>query len=244
MIKCKRFICFFLISFFLLYMKPVYSGEHFVLNSGGFPPFSNSERNGFEDLLSKEMYKRAGISITINQLPSERGLRIANEGLEDGIHSRVKAINKKYKNLLPLEEPTMERQYVAYAKDASIKIDGWKSLSKYNIAIITGWKILEWNIINSKSLIKVRNSDQLFKLLENGRVDVIVFTKWGGLQKIKDLNIQGIYLLDKPLAKKDMYFFLHKKHRELVPRLSAILREIKKDGTYKAIFDETMDELK
>jgi polar amino acid transport system substrate-binding protein len=214
-----------------------------VINSEPFPPLSTVEGTGFEDLLAKEMYRRLGIEIDINMVPSERGLVNANAGIDDGTLSRVGGMSSKYRNLLQIEEIAVERDYVAFARRSDIRIDGWSSLKPYDVGIVNGWKILERNIKDVRSLTKVRQPMQLFQLLELGRVDVIVFARYSGLQMIHDLGLKGVEVLEPPLASRATYFYLHKNHQGLVPRAAAALREMKADGTYRRLYDRIIGPL-
>jgi len=45
-----------------------------TINTEHYPPLSTTEGTGFEDVLAKEMYRRIGIEIKFNFLPSERAL--------------------------------------------------------------------------------------------------------------------------------------------------------------------------
>jgi len=220
-----------------------FSETRFVINSENFPPFSNSARTGFEDLIAKELYGRLGISIRINHLPAERALRVANEGVEDGILSRIGGMTKNYPNLIQLDEPTLVREFIAFSKKKDLKISGWEDLKPYNVGIITGWKIMEWNIKDVKSLTRVKDAKNLFKLLVNDRVDIIAFARWPGLQQIKDLGLKTVWVIENPLATKEMFFYVHKKHKKLIPLLNAALRAMKRDGTYQKIYARTVSQL-
>lgn len=162
-----------------------------TLNTEDYAPYSKRDGTGFEDLIAKEIFKRLGVSVKWNFLPSERVLVNANSGLDDGILARVGGMSKKYPNLVQFEEPALTRDYVGFTNQNHIKVSGWKSLKPYHVAIITGWKLLERNIKNTKSMIKVKNAKQLFSVLEANRVDIVVFSRLFGLQIIKDRNLKG-----------------------------------------------------
>lgn len=214
-----------------------------TIASEDLPPYSTRERTGFEDLLATEMYRRLGIELRIIPLPSERVLANANAGIEDGVFGRIGGMTEKYPNLVQFEESIRLSEFVAFSRRRDIEISGWDSLKPYNVGIITGWKILEWNIKESKSLTKVKTVRQLFKMLDAGRVDVVVYMRWAGLHSIRELDIEGVRIVEPPLATKKSYWYLHKKHRDLVPRASAMLREMKRDGTYDRIFEQVLGQL-
>jgi len=211
-----------------------------TLGTEHYPPISNVNETGFEDLIAKEMFRRIGIKVVLNFNPAERVLVNANNGIDDGILTRIGGIDKKYTNLIPLKENLFTADYVAFSHNKNIKIYGWNSLENLNVGIITGWKLLETNITSAKSLIKVKNSKQLFTLLSSGRVDAVVFSRFPGLQIIKDQGLLGVKALEPPLAQRMRYFYLHKKNKALVPLATKALKAMKADGTYQKIFNQTI----
>mgnify|MGYP002525621545 CR=1 FL=1 len=207
------------------------------------PPFSNAEKSGFDDRLIKEIFRRIGYAVAIQNLPSERVLINANDGLLDGTQSRIGGMSEKYPNLVQLEERSREIELVAFTRMSNLEIVDWTSLAPYHVGIVTGWKILEWNIKQSKSLIKVGSAEQLFKMLDARRIDVAVYARWPGLQLIGDLGFKNIRVVDPPFATRDLFAYLHKRHARLIPKASEALRAMKADGSYQRIHDQTLGAL-
>jgi polar amino acid transport system substrate-binding protein len=112
-------------------------------------------------------------------------------------------------------------------------------LKPYNIAIVTGWKILEANITQTQSLTKVKDEASLFRLLDLGRADLAVYDRRQGLAFVEAMKLENITVLEPPLAVKSMYLYLNKKHADLVPPLTEAIRKMKEDGTYRRIVEET-----
>lgn len=214
-----------------------------TINTEQVPPKSTNDGTGYDDLIAKEMYKRLGIDIIFNHLPSERVLVNVNKGLDDGLLSRVGGLAHKYRNLVQIEESVERLDFVAFSRKTDVRLAGWESLKPYTVGIITGWKILERNIKGVQSLTKVRNADQLFTFLDLDRVDLVVLARLPGLQMIKDRGLKGFRVLEPPLATRETYFYLHKKHRNLASRASAALRDMKADGTYRRIIDHAIKPL-
>lgn len=210
------------------------------LNTTGVPPLNTEEKTGFLDLIAAEAFSRIGIQLKTVHLPAERGLLDSNAGLEDGEMSRVNGLDRTYKNLIKVPEKIMDWQFTVFSKTASRIEGGWSGLKPYSTAFITGWKILEQNVPPDVVLTKVKNDTQLFMLLKNNRVDMVIYEKWGGMAQLRTQNIPDARPLNPPLAEREMYIYLHKKHADLVPRLTEALRAMKNDGVYQRIFKETL----
>jgi polar amino acid transport system substrate-binding protein len=176
------------------------------------------------------------------QLPSERALLNANEGIDDGNFARVEGIDRLYPNLIRVPEEITEFEFVAFSKNLNIETTGWESLKPYNVAIITGWKILETSITDTLSLTKVKDEISLFRLLDLGRADLVIYDRRQGLAFVEAMKLQGITALDPPLAVKSMYLYLNKKHADLVSPMTEAIKRMKEDGTYRRIVAETTSE--
>ncbi len=206
-------------------------------------PIVTPEGTGFVDLVAKEALRRIGKKIAVTNLPAERSLINANKGIEDGDLQRVGGLSKKYPNLIQVGEPFRTAEFSVFTKQENFTPKGWKSLEPYNVGFLNGWKILEANVKNVKSITKVAGAGQLFALLENGRADVVIYAKWQGIHMIRKLGLKGIRILEPPLVKKPMFMYLHKKYKDLAPKIAAALRDMKSDGTYQDLYDKVLSVL-
>lgn len=235
-------ICLFLACLVLLFPCKTFAKnlpQSITLNTVGNPPLNTPEKSGFMDLVVSSALSKIGLKLNTVHLPAERGLKNANLGVEDGEMSRIAGLEKLYPNLIRVPEKLMDWEFVAFSAENIDLNNGWQSLSGYTVAYINGWKIFE-NNTRSLYVTKVKNVNFLFKLLQKKRADIILYEKWGGLLMRNKLNASTITLDQPPLAKKPMYIYLHKKHKDLVAPLAKALREMKQDGSYKKIETEIL----
>ncbi len=217
-------------------VKGLTTQKVFRINAPIVPPYTSADENGFEDLLIKEIYTQLGFRVMIIHVPAERGLVNLNMGIDDGIMSRIGGLEKVYPNIIPFNEVAYEAHYVAFARNKDIKITDWESLKPYRVALVTGWKIFEINVKKYKSLNKVRRPKQLFQLLDSGRVDIVLYRLLAGLWEINNLGLKNIHPLKPAFAKRKKYFYVHKKHKQLIPQADKVLRELKEKGIYKKLY--------
>ncbi len=52
---------------------------------------------------------------------------------------------------------------------------------------------------------------------------------------IKQLGLQSVRALEPPLAQREMFLYLNKRHKTILPILAGALKDMKKDGTYNRI---------
>lgn len=235
------------VVFVFLFAFPVFSQQTIVLNTAFGSPISNETQTGFADLVVAEAFKRIGYKLETVRLPAERALINANKGIDDGDLLRVAGLQKKYPNLIQVPESIMIIDMVLFSKNyPTFIVDGWKSMSNQSLAIISGWKIMEKNFsqLGDKiSIIKTDNAQQSFTLLKKGRVDFIAYSNWSGLGYLKKNNITDIVLLRPPLVRPEFYVYLHKKHKNIVPKLAAVIKQMKADGSVTKLYDEFLKPL-
>lgn len=211
--------------------------QEMTINSGSSAPMIISNNVGFYPEIIKEIFSRLNIQNKTMLVPSSASLKNANQGIDDGLIARVKGVNKKLKNIIPVEEKVIDLRFVAYSHDKNVKINKWADLKNYNVGYIRGWKIFDKNVTLYKSLLKVKNTKQLFRLLEKKRVDVILHQDLPSRYMMKKLNYFP-YEQKASLAKREMFIYMHKRHALLVPQMSMVLKEMKKEGVYQTLYEK------
>ena len=196
------------------------------------------DRKALEQL-SQESLRRIGVDLKLVSLPSERSLTAANLGEVDGEGLRVGGLggpDGPYPNLIQVPERFVRISFVAFSKNATISLDnGWDSLKPYRIAFINGWKMFEANAQGARVVHKVDKPEQLFRMLEEGRADLALYTRADGVLMARNPGLPAIAPLSPALKEVDMYLYLHKKHQALVPKLTQAIRDLKADGSYNRI---------
>lgn len=223
--------------YFFLSSTNALSETKLTLNTGTAEPFVTAEGGGFYGALVKELFSRINIDANVIPLKSARAILNVNRGIDDGAIARTKGLEKKYKNLIRVPGAVVKFKFVAYSLNKNINITDWESLKPYSVGIIRGWKIYEQKVLGIKELTKVTDAEQLFKLLLNGRSDLILFEYHRGSWWNKHLNAKA-HLIGSPIVEKDMFIYMHKKHSALVPKIAQALAKLKKDGSYQKIKDK------
>ena len=210
-----------------------------VLNEANAPPYSNSERTGFFDVVAIEAFRRARLGLNLVKLPAGRALLLSNSGVADGELNRLSGIETQYPNLVRVPEKLGDWYFVAFSKDASIPGD-IDAIRRRTVGLIRGWKIYESALAGAGDVIAVDDPDQLFRLLQLDRIEVALYIRFMGLEQIRKLGIKDVRILDPPLYVRETFIYLHQRHADLVPALAAALRAMKRDGTYQRTYEEKL----
>ncbi len=184
------------------------------------------------EAISKEAFRRIGHEFKLVSLPSERSLRAADAGEVDGEGLRVAGLADKYPNLVQVPERYIGISFVAFATDPMIRLDaGWDSLKPYRVAFINGWKMFEANTSGAQVVNKVEHPEQMFRMLEGGRIDLALYTLADGVALARGMGLASVRPVRPALKDVDMYLYLNRKHAALVPQIAEALRAMKADGT-------------
>ena len=184
-------------------------------------------------VLSKA-YSKLGIKVIYHPLPGERSLRVANSGKVDGEVFRIANVQKRYKNLIQVPTKINILPAIAYTKGKKINIDGWQSLKPHRIGIQVGIKFAERGT-KGMNPTRVDTNEQLFKMLDSGRIDVAIAAQSNGLKTLKKMNTTQISELTPAIEEYPLYHYLHKKNSHLLSKLNAVLIKMTQQGKIKAI---------
>lgn len=219
---------------------PLRAADTLVLNTGLLAPYTRPDRSGFLDRLVAELFRRIGIKAEVQVYEaSERALQSANNGIDDGIAMRIRGLEVQYPNLIRVPEKVIDNDFVAYSRKHDFPTRDWNALTPYHVAHIIGWKVFENALGSRGEVTKVKDAQQLFELLRQDRSDVVLYERWQGLWRAREAGLDA-KVLEPPLATQEMFIYLHRKHEAQVGRVAAALAEMKRDGSYRLIFDETL----
>lgn len=213
-----------------------------VLNDTNEPPYTTIKGDGFLDIVAGEAFRRAGFQLRLLKLPPERGLSNANAGIDDGDLTRIEGLEQHYPNLVRVPEKLIDWHFVAFARSNAQREATWTSLAPLAVGHIKGWKIYERNLLPATSVTLVDDATALFSMLGKNRIDVALYERWLGIALVRKMRIQDANVLNPPLAVKEMFIYLHKRHADKVPAIAAGLRTIKAEGLYRKICREKLAE--
>jgi len=181
------------------------------------------------EVILRKAYARIGYRVTITKYPAERALKLADGGRADGDVQRIDGLGKYYANLIQLHPALNYIEGSAFTAGKDIAIDGWDSLHPYRIGLIRGIKFAELNTVGMNRHF-VGDYPALFKMLRGGRFELGVSPRLNGLYQLRRLHMEGISPLDPPVARFDLYHYIHRSRAELAPKLERVLRDMQTSG--------------
>lgn len=205
---------------------PAFAGQALVLAMG---EDDTTAATGILAIL-KTAYSRIGIEVKGKVLPANRALVDSNTGFTDGELCRIADIESEHPNLIRIPVPVMTVEIMAYTVDNTFPVKGWKSLKKRRIGIKAGIRYTEMQTHGMPNVLRSTNHDTLFKLLAANRLDVVIATRSIHPAQGGKKYVETFYIHEPPLAKLQLYHYLHKKHAELVQPITDILSRMYENG--------------
>jgi polar amino acid transport system substrate-binding protein len=208
-----------------------FSGDNKVLTitSDDGPPYTLPDGSGSCDKLLRAAFGRIGYEVRIEIRPSERALKNVSDGIDDGNFLRISGLSKAYPNMLIVPEKLGDCKFVAFAKDKNLVVTKWTDLRESRVGYVLGWKLIEENVQGFTHLSAVRDQNILFGMLEKDRIDVALFDATAGQYWVKEHNASGIHTVGEPLAVREMYLYLNRKHKAILPPLAKAIRDVKEE---------------
>jgi len=188
-----------------------------------------------------EAYARLGITLKVEVMPGERSLVSANTGITDGELYRKDGIDKLYPNLRVVPIPLMQYEIVAFCRCVPFAVNGWASLKPYRIGFVKGIKIIEQNTVGMQ-IEPVGTLKQAFLKLELGRTDLVVTNRASGIATLRSEHLNDVIVLQPTLADFPVYHYVSKSYEDLVPKLTEVLLQMKKEGKLERIQREILSE--
>lgn len=212
-------------------------GPVLVLNVTNAPPFTNAEGTGYADIVAAEAFRRAGLGLRLVEIPSERGLRLANEGTADGDLGRIEGMEQQYPNLVRVPESFVRLEFAAFAKDPAVP-PRLESLRSRRVGIVRGWKVYEDALSGAPDVVRADDPSQLFLLLQKDRIEVALYERWMGLALLQKQGETRVRPLQPPLAVRDLFVYLNRRHAARAAPIAAALRAMKAEGFCDRVYRE------
>ncbi len=223
-----------LFLFFGLLLFPVDSNAEQIFVCGGTEVFGEGPVS-----VLREAYAALGYTLVMKRVPSARSLVESNSGRCDGELGRIADISMRFPNLIQVDVPIFWIDLVAISTRKDRNIRTWKDLSGKSVSYQTGALIIEDNLPPTlKRVVKSPTPGKALDLLRQGRVDVVVDTRRDAERALEDMDWSGAVIHEPPLEQVNIYHYVHKKNRALVPKLEAVLRKMQKQGRIRSILQD------
>jgi ABC-type amino acid transport substrate-binding protein len=186
-----------------------------------------------------EAYSRIGYRTEYLEYPPNRMIASFISGQIDALVIAEASFSEDYPNSIRIETPIWVDELVAFTKNP-LRITDWESMRAYRIGYISAMLIIEKNLTDGFVTFPVKDSVQLFRMLDIGRIDVVVTSRAVGEFTIANLGVKNISRVKEPLAIVPNYHFLTKRNADIARQLSVVLEEMDRSGRIDEITEATL----
>jgi ABC-type amino acid transport substrate-binding protein len=192
-----------------------------------------------------EVYKRLGITVQFVDLPAKRSLLESSEGRVDGEVQRILAVQDQYPTLVAVQPSFNFIEPSGFVRSgSSLRLQGWQSLAPHSIGIVRGVGSSERGTQGMRAVEAVTTMENLMQSLDAGRFEVAVNDRFSGLLVLRRLGLEGkVQPVDPPLERIPLYHFLHERHRELVPKVAQVIRDMQARGELDKLRKQVMEKM-
>ncbi len=203
----------------------------------------NEQTHAISKYVMREAYRRIGYKVYFDDLPGQRAIEWANNGLTDGDVARIEGAENKYPNLIQVKIPIIYFKGIAFSKTVSKRIDHWEDLKGIRTGVVRG---IRYSTIGTRGMDPYFANDMthLFTLLDKGRIEVAVAVFDAGRIEIeKNFKESGIHVAGSPLFSAPLYHFVNVKNRDLVHKLEDVLSEMTASGEIEHLWQRALNRL-
>jgi len=175
----------------------------------------------------RAVYARLNIKLEFEDVPGKRALVLDL----DGEIQRIGTLSREYPTLIKITPAINYIEPAVFTTRLHFDVAGWDSIRDYSIGIVRGVGSSENGTSGMSRVTATTNLETLIQMLDADRFDVIVTDLFSGLVAVRKLNLQArVYPLSPPLARIDIYHYLHERHRDLVPKVGKVIEEMTASG--------------
>lgn len=191
-----------------------------------------------------EIYKQLGINISITPLPGKRAQHQATSGMSDGEIMRIYSYGIENPTTIRVPTPYYQLETMAFIrKDSGIKITKKADLAQYDIAKVRGVKHTNNITQGLTNVTDVNSTEKVMKLVSEGLADVGLTNTVDGLMVLKNLKLDNVISIKKPLATLDLFHYIHESQKALVPLVDQKLQALIRSGELARIIKKAEKEV-
>jgi len=184
-----------------------------------------------------EAYAKIGLDAEFRILPPARARKEFLDGDVDAFIFTDDAFVEDPASAIRIPLEILADDIAAFKKNRNISISGWNDLRPYSIGYMVGMGQIERSLKSGYRTFPAQNPAQAFRMLDAGRVDVVVMPVGVGLMAIGQLGLDDIDIAYPSLTKVPLYHYVTLRNKAVAEKLGAAFAEMIKSGRLKAVAD-------
>lgn len=181
--------------------------------------------------LIQDIYAKAGLHADIEPLPGKRSNHAALNGLKDGEIARISPYAANNPPLIRVDPPYYRLTTGVFVRAGSqILIQRKEDLAQFRVGVVRGIAHAEHAVTGLSGVTVVSKYEQLYRMIEAGRIDVGIDTGINGKAEIHRLGLDSKVKHIGDIATFDLHNILTPKHAGLSPKIGATIKAMQASG--------------
>jgi len=143
----------------------------------------------------------------------------------DGEVIRIAEIGDRYPALVRVDVPLISIATCGYTNRPELRDRPLEDLRPLRAGYVRGAVFAENAAKAFAETWSADNTEQLFGMLKQNRLDVVFVARTRGDDMIAKLGLADVYPIPASYREYPFYHYLNERHRDLVPRIEEVLRE-------------------
>jgi polar amino acid transport system substrate-binding protein len=204
----------------------------------------------WQRLAYAEAFKRLGIPLEVDVMPTQRVSAMVDSGDVDGQFMRVLAYANAHPEQVRVDEPIYEVGFALWVSNPALTLSRLQDLAAtswigvYKRGVELCQRALS-PLVSADRLSSVATEEVGLKMLLTGRVDYYCEIDAALKSALYSPEFKGVTSVRPLLTVGDrivLYPYLSKKHAELAPRLAAVLRQMKAEDLLERFRHEAFEQ--
>ncbi|QOL24345.1 transporter substrate-binding domain-containing protein [Thalassotalea sp. LPB0316] len=185
-----------------------------------------------------QIYKNIGITIDIDPLPAPRAQQAASTGAKAGEIMRIWTYGQETPNTIRVPTPYYYLETMPFiVKGSGVVINSQADLAKYQLSKVRGVKHTDNITRGLNNFYEVNSTKRMFTMLRSYRVDAVLTNTLDGELILTKLGYDNIEATGVPLARLDLYHYIHKDYQHLVPLVDEEIKRLTANGELAQMID-------
>ncbi len=189
-----------------------------------------------------EAYDKAGYSAEFTVYPPKRMIASLKMGTIDAIVLAESGLEGEIPGVIRIVTPVWIDELAVISKDYR-PVRSWDELKGLRVGYLTAMLIIENNVPTGAERFPSQTVEQLFRMLDTDRTDVVVTSRTIAKYMIARLGLANVRYAGDTLATVNNYHFVSNRNSEVAVRVSAALAEMERSGRIAEIARETLERL-
>jgi len=209
------------------------------LGNSSLPPLNyikNGKASGLAVELTEAIAGRMHRPVVIRLMNWEKAQQLVLEGKADAL-IQINS-NPERMKIFDFSEPLLLSEFSIFISSDCYNIRSIQDLQKQKVGVeAKGLPVLLIKEVPQVTIEIITDYFSGFNKLIAGEIDAVIADRWVGGFVLSENKIHGVKLVEKPVSVNHSAIAVKKGNISLLNEINMALRDIREDGTYKAIID-------